>query len=66
MSRAGPQTGHKMDREGALSVLDIKTEIARRIERMTSVVDHSLATQGAVQGLDSLWKWIQQSEGGDE
>ena len=41
-----------------LSVLDIKLEIARRLERMTTITDHSLATQGAVQELALLWKWI--------
>ena len=54
-----------------LSVLDIKLEIARRIERISAFdpqkFDDGAAThnRGVVSGLDHLWKWIQNSEGGD-
>ncbi len=59
-----------MSNEDALSVYDIKLEITRRIERISAFdprdYDAILHNRGVVKGLDSLWKWIQQSESEDE
>ena len=58
----------KMSAKDKLSVYDIKLEIAKRIERVKAVHPSDFGTQraaihnqGVMQGLDSLWKWIQQS-----
>ena len=60
-----------MSAEDKLSIYDIKLEIARRIERISVFdprdydSDAILHNRGVVKGLDALWKWIQNSEGGD-
>lgn len=54
-----------------LTVSKIKAEIARRIGRISGFDERDFSSEagihnrGVVSGLDHLWKWIQQSEGGD-
>lgn len=56
----------------SVSVDKIKAEIARRIERIAAFEPRDFDeaarahNRGVVSGLDHLWKWIQNSEGGDE